>query len=343
MQHQELQKLVNSLTENLPPGSNVARHLADVLDVSVESAYRRLRGETNFDLHEVLLLRKLFGISVDSLVDQGETISIRMTPLFNEQNSMENYLTDVNNEFKTLCRENPVLHCLAADIPFFRLLAYPQLASFKLFYWKKSILADESLKAVNFQPNWESQTSRELCESIARQYGHYESVEIWNEQTINGTLRQIEYYSDCAFFGPEQNLFAVYSDLIQLILDVAEDARSGHTHVENGSSLNLSYSLWSCELVLDNNSVFIKNDKEKVLALGFNSFNTFKCMHPAMIEEYQAWLNSMLSRSVQLSGQADRHRITFIQQIIQRILSSAKQRLSAKLLQELEVQAGREA
>jgi len=341
MQQKELQKLVNSLTENMPPGSNVARHLADVLDVSVESAYRRLRGETTFDLHEVLLLRKLFGISIDGLVDQGETISMRMTPLFGGENSMENYLNDVNNEMKSLCRENPVLYCLSADLPFFRLLAYPKLASFKLFYWNKSILADESLQGVNYEPGWESKTSRELCESIARQYGHYESIEIWNEQTINGTLRQIEYYSDCAFFSSEQQLYAVYSDLLQLILDVAEDARSGYTHVENGSSLNLSYSLWSCELVLDNNSVYIKNDKEHVLALGFNSFNTFKCTHPAMIEEYQAWLNSMLSRSVQLSGQADRHRIAFIQQILERILFSAKKRLASKHIQELEGQVGR--
>jgi transcriptional regulator with XRE-family HTH domain len=335
MQQPWLPKLFENLTDNMPPGSNVARTLSDILNVSPESAYRRLRGETSFDLRELLILRKEFGISIDGLIDSDEIITIRMRSLFGDHYSMEAYLTDLLDEFSSLSRKEPHLHCLAADIPFFRLLMYESLASFKLFYWQKSILAKKELQSRSFVKDWISSTYSDTCKKIAKQYSHCPSVEIWNEQTINGTLKQIEYYSDCAFFTDEEALYAVYKDLVRLILDVSTDSRMGYKHSDIGRTTDSSYALWNCELVIDNNTVFIQNNREQILAIGFNSFNSFKCSHPAMIKEYQGWLNSMLSRSVLLSGQADKHRIHFIKQMLDRIEASATSRLSFWRLEEL--------
>jgi len=335
MQQPWLPKLFENLTDNMPPGSNVARTLSDILNVSPESAYRRLRGETSFDLRELLILRKEFGISIDGLIDNDEIISIRMRSLFGEQNSIDSYLTDLRDEFSSLSRQDPHLHCVAADIPIFRLLAYESLSSFKLFYWQKSILGKKELHSRTFGKDWISLSNSDICKSIAKKYADCPSVEIWNEQTVNGTLKQVEYYSDCGFFADEDALYAVYNDIVRLILDISIDSRIGYKHANNGRITNSSYALWNCELVIDNNTVFIQNNREQILAIGFNSFNSFKCSHPAMIKEYQGWLNSMLSRSVLLSGQADKHRIHFIKQMLDRIEASASSRLSFWRLEEL--------
>lgn len=325
MKNNWLPKLTESISESLPPGSNVARTLSDLFDVSAESIYRRMRGETSFSFEELMLLRQNFGISIDALLDAQDSISIRMKPLF-DVTSLDQYLEDIWKEMKQLSAYSGAqFHCVAADIPIFRLLAYPALAAFKLFYWQKSILALPQFQGKAFNRNEVSAAGSDLMEKIAEGYQSIASVEIWNEQTINGTIKQIEYYADCKFFESEDHLIDLYRDLLQLVHHVSADAHNGY----KASETSHTYALWDCELVMDNNSVLVTTDKGELLALGFNSFNAFRCSHPTMIREYHAWLNSMLSRSTLLSGQADKHRIRFIQNLIDRVNASAQSQLSA--------------
>ncbi len=44
---------INYLKKALPPGLGLAEELADILKISIDSAYRRLRGETEFTIIEI--------------------------------------------------------------------------------------------------------------------------------------------------------------------------------------------------------------------------------------------------------------------------------------------------
>lgn len=335
MQIRKLQTLVQNLTESLPPGTNLARVLSDLLDVSVESAYRRLRGQTSFNLEELLVLRSEFGISIDSLAENNNAISITMKPIFNHRNTIHGYLTDLHSEFSMLLSQpNSLLKIIAADLPFFRLIAHDTLAAFKLFYWQKSILALDKFQNQNFSADCINEETLEICQKLVINYKSCNSIEVWNEQTINGTLKQIEYYVDCAFISSKQLLFDLYYELLRLMNIVGIEAQLGNKQLEvNGSPRH--YTLWHCELVMDNNSVLIQNDSFEALAIGFNSFNAFRCTNALMINEYKAWLDSMLSRSTMLSGQADKHRVRFIQSSFDKIMDSAVLRLPEHLMKSL--------
>lgn len=60
--------LIDEIKRRLPEDSKIADVLMDALDLSRESAYRRLRNEVLFTFEEIAVLAADFGISLDNLV-----------------------------------------------------------------------------------------------------------------------------------------------------------------------------------------------------------------------------------------------------------------------------------
>jgi transcriptional regulator with XRE-family HTH domain len=65
---------LSRIKEQLPTNASIADELADVLNVSIDSVYRRLRGETALTISEIHLLCSKYKISFDSFADSFETI-----------------------------------------------------------------------------------------------------------------------------------------------------------------------------------------------------------------------------------------------------------------------------
>jgi predicted transcriptional regulator len=55
---------VKTLKELVPPNVSLVDEIADILGVSTDSVYRRLRGETDFSLEEIYVICKKYPISI---------------------------------------------------------------------------------------------------------------------------------------------------------------------------------------------------------------------------------------------------------------------------------------
>jgi hypothetical protein len=58
----------------LPPNTSLVGELSDQLEISIDSAYRRMRGETFLGIDEVLLLTEKYNIPFDGFNPEGEGI-----------------------------------------------------------------------------------------------------------------------------------------------------------------------------------------------------------------------------------------------------------------------------
>ena len=58
---------INRFKEVLPPGVGLAEEIADVLGVSIDSSYRRIRGETELTIEEIYKISKKYAISIDQV------------------------------------------------------------------------------------------------------------------------------------------------------------------------------------------------------------------------------------------------------------------------------------
>lgn len=65
---QPLENFCRAIRDRLPPGVNVAAALSDILCVSKDSVYRRLRGEVPFSLRDIAAISRKLDISVDRVI-----------------------------------------------------------------------------------------------------------------------------------------------------------------------------------------------------------------------------------------------------------------------------------
>jgi hypothetical protein len=116
---QSAQKILfNRIKELMPAGANLADVVSDVLHVSYDSAYRRIRGETPLVLDEAFELCTAYHISLDELLyAQPNTVTFRAIQL-NNNYSFEDYLTDIGHHLQqlSLFTEKKIIY-LAKDIP----------------------------------------------------------------------------------------------------------------------------------------------------------------------------------------------------------------------------------
>lgn len=320
-------KLNNRLKSILPPKTNVALAVADLLDISKEGAYRRLRGDTSFGLRELLTLRRKLGISIDELIDGTESVNFSFKPLYGKPLALDDYFSDIAIRFKKLSHiERSMTYNVCEDLPFFRQFKYTHLSCFKLFYWRHSILLDPNYATLKYDREHISEETLALASNVQRLYHNIPSTEIWTERTLKNTLRQIEYFHDCGLFKSQESIQNIYLDLISLMKDLINEARIS-VKMDDNQVHKGSFNLHLCELSLDSNSIFLETKEPNYLATGFNSFNSLQTMDARLLREYRSWLSAMISKSTTISGQAERIRYDFYTNNFNAILKSAEGRL----------------
>jgi hypothetical protein len=117
-------------------------------------------------------------------------------------------------------------------------------------------------------------------------------------------------------FNDLNYLQAIYRDLEKLLIDLIADAKAGFKLTAN-KKIHGKFTLYWSELSLDNNSIFLKTSKPRYLALGSYSFNSIQTIDHAMLQDYQYWLNSIINKSIKISGQSEKMRFQFYSKNLQ--------------------------
>ena len=130
-------RLIQQVERVLPENMSLVDVLAELFEVSNDSAYRRIRGETSLSIDEVQKLCARFNISFDSLAGNvdSESVTFKYSPLHSEMDYIS-YLKSILTDLKQIAgAKNKQIIYAAEDIPLFHHFRIPELATFKIFYW----------------------------------------------------------------------------------------------------------------------------------------------------------------------------------------------------------------
>jgi hypothetical protein len=133
------------LKTQLPPHIAMVDEIAELLGISNDSAYRRIRGEKPIDLEETHKLCSHYKISMDQLLHLQSDAFIFSGSLKggNSETVFEEWLQSVQYNLQVINSfEKKHMYYLMKDIPPFIHFQVPELTAFKCFFWMKSILYD---------------------------------------------------------------------------------------------------------------------------------------------------------------------------------------------------------
>jgi hypothetical protein len=306
-----LQKIKSAL----PAAISLADELADILGVSSDSAYRRIRGTTALTLEEVITLSTHFKISLDSFLNFSTgMVTFNYAVIDNKIESFKGFLEKQRDDLKKIvATENSHITYACEDIPVFHNYRYPKLASFKIFYWLKSIMNVEELEGQKFSQELIPQELKDIGENIYKLYSQVPSTEIWTDTTIQSTIKQIEFYWESGIFETKESALEVCEELKKELTDIEKQASLGKK-TGNGKDLGREisdYQLYFSEIEMTNNCVLVKLNELKVVYLSHQTFNTISTSNNKYCEETEVWLNNIMRKSNLISGISEKLRYQF--------------------------------
>jgi hypothetical protein len=150
------------------------------------------------------------------------------------------------------------------------------------------------------------------------------SAEIWNDETPNSTLRQIEYYYDAGMLENAGVAQQLLDGLEALIGHIQQQAYRGFK-LRNGVEQSL-YELYFNEILLLDNTIFVEADGVSHVLFSYNATDYLYTTDTAFGTEVRTWLHAQRSKSALISRVSEKERNRFFNKIYNRI-QAARQKM----------------
>jgi hypothetical protein len=317
------QVFLELLKSNLSNGNNLVELLSSTLGISADSAYRRIRGEKQLTLEDIFTISKKYNISLDQLFE-NKTDTIRFIGKIEktENFDFETYIHSIRqnlaymNSFK-----NREFYYLCKDIPVFHHYHFFELAAFKYYFWLKTILQLPEFDKQLVDFNEYKQSYFEAGAQSLSYYNNLDSVELWNMETINSTIRQIDFFSDSRYFKTNEDVIKVYEALEKVIEHVEKQAALGYKfRYDDPEQKPLGkFSVYFNEVILADNSMLVILDNSKLVYLVHSAINFIITRDLEFCDNMHHYFKTLMQKSTLISSVGEKERSVFFKKLRKKI------------------------
>lgn len=316
----------------LPANISLADDVAAALNISNDSAYRRIRGEKPLTFEEIKTLSRRYHISLDQVMHiESDSTIFHGRNLDSEAFDFGYYLGEILNGLKAINgAKQRKMYYEAKDIPIFYHFQFPELAAFKYFFWMKSVMYYPSYSKMQFEDNELTAIFGKTGQEIIALYSKVPSAEIWIAESINATLRQVEYYHDAGVFRKKESIALLYDQLTILMHHIREQAEHGEKFLvgQKPNGKGGAYELYYNEVFLGHNSIVIETDGVQTAYLNHAVMN-FMYTHDSEFCNYTLRsIENNMKKSVLISTVGEKERNRFFNGLLHNISVSRAKILS---------------
>jgi hypothetical protein len=315
--------LFRRIKELLPPQVSLVDAVAEVLHLSADSAYRRIRGETPVVLDEVKELCLYFKLSLDQLLEvKTGSVLFQNVRINSRQYSYEAYLKDLLKQLHHINKfsRKEVIY-LSKDMNLFHSFYFKPLIAFRYFFWMKTILQKPEFSNLEFELNCISPELEDLSRSLSKIYSNIPSVEIWNTECINSIISQMEFYKDSGYFASSADIKIVYEALEASILHVKTQVETGCKFLpeENPDIRKANYKFFYNRVILGDNTIMVLTDDVKTAFLNYDVLSYMYTRDEAFCGPCYDDLQNLMKRSTLISQTSEKQRNIFFGIILSKI------------------------
>ncbi len=318
-------KFLDQIGQILPANVSLVNELADILEISIDSSYRRLRGETSLTFEEIVTLCDRFNLSFDSITaTQRNIVSFQYHHLGETQGEFVQYLESLRDDLRAMklsSSENKLLSYTAQGIPIFHYFGYPWLGALKLHYWMRAILNVRELQMDHFHPDHVDERLIEMSREFYEDYQQVDSTELWSDTTISGMMEQLMFYWNSGAFKNEEDALRVLDEFREMISDIENQAKLGHKMVRENEkeSEGGKYNLYYSEIEFENNCILIQSGDVHTVYLSHLSFRSIKTHSDRYCAETSHWFENLKQKAHLISGISETTRYQFFKRCYKKL------------------------
>ena len=327
--YQSQEFLFQRIRELLPPHASLVDAVAAILHVSNDSAYRRIRSETPLVLDEARELCNYYKISLDHILNvQSGAVLFRNIRIDTSKYSYEKYLYDIIKQLQYIgsFTHKEIIY-RSKDIPLFHNFYYYPLIAFRYFFWMKSVIQHPDFAERDFELGCVSPSIEKLSRELTAEYNKIPSIEIWNTESVNAAISQVEFYKDSGYFSRKEDIKIVYQALEETINHLKNEVEFGCKFMpeENHESRKNNFRFFYNRVILADTTIFAVIDSVKTVFLNYDGLNYVVTRDEEFCNSYYTDIQSQMKRSTLISQTSEKQRNIFFNIVLNKIKERVKQ------------------
>ncbi|HEU5163971.1 MAG TPA: hypothetical protein VFU29_00435 [Chitinophagaceae bacterium] len=326
--YQSQEFLFQRIKELLPPHASLVDSVANILHVSSDSAYRRIRGETPLVLDEARELCQYFKLSLDQILNVKGGATLFQNVRINTKNyTYEKYLSGLIQqvEYAGSFIHKEIIY-QTKDMAVFHNFYYRPLAAFRYFFWMKSIIQDPAFADKDFEFSVLPEEAAKLSQQLVMAYNKVPSIEIGNTECINSTISQIEFYKESGLFTSSADIKTVYESLEETIIHLKNEVEYGTKFMpgENPESKKSNFRFFYNRIILGDNTVMVVTDRVKTVFIIYDVLNYMSTQDENFCDPCYDDLHRMMKKSTLISQTSEKQRNIFFGILLNKIRERKK-------------------
>ncbi|MGC4035616.1 MAG: helix-turn-helix transcriptional regulator [Chitinophagaceae bacterium] len=319
------QQLFTTIKGKIPDHLSAPEEIARMLGVSVDSVYRRMRGEKAIALDELHMLCDHYKISLDQMMNiQTGSFLFQGNLLDSETFRFDAYLTGVmhNMAYFNSFKEKEFYY-LCKDVPLFQHFHSREFAAFKYYFYMKTLVGFPEFKNKKISFDEYPDSLFEMSKKIFDIYYQLNVHEFWNYESLNSTLRQIEYYVEGRMFQSNEDAIKVYEALERFFNHIEKQAELGYRFKEDDPDKTPigKFSMYVNETVLLDNNILVILDGVKLVIVPHSAVNYMMSRDIKFTENFYRYIKNMEKRSTMVSQVSEKERARFFKHMRDKIQS----------------------
>lgn len=148
-------------------------------------------------------------------------------------------------------------------------------------------------------------------------YTQIPSIEIWSDDTVNSTAKQIEFYWDAGFFSNKEDALLI-CDQLSLTLERIKKQAELNSKLDRDNkpiSTENNYTLYHSDVMIGNNCILVKMGDAKATYISYHTFNVMLTTNANYSHETDLWLKNLIRKSNLISGVAEKQRYQYFKRI----------------------------
>ncbi len=317
------QQLFQAIKGKLQGDASVADEVSRLLEISTDSAYRRMRGEKTITFEELYKIATHYRLSLDQLMNidngailfQGQYLDKRTFRFEEYTNSLLQNLAYMNSfkekEFYYSCK----------DLPIFYHYVLKELAAFKWFFWLKTYFQFPEFERKKFRLSDFPDELFAIDQKILNFYNQIPSIEIWNIESMNIIFQQVEFYRYAGVFESDRDAYILYEAVEKLWYHLEKQASFGYkfTYGDPEEKPMAKFRMYFNEVLLGDNNMLLVLDGMKLSYLTHTTINFMTTRDMVFNENMYTHLQNQMKRSTLISAVSEKERAKFFRIIRERI------------------------
>jgi BetR domain len=314
--------LFHTIKNQMPAHLSLVHEISELLGVSNDSAYRRIRGEKELSLEEFRALCSHFNISADLLFNI-KTGNMIFSTMFIGPGGLDfdTWLKNILGEVRMVhpCKEKKVIYA-AKDIPLFHYFDFPEILAFKVFFWHKALFGSGGFEEKSFSFDL-ADPYLSMGKEIMAYYHKICTIELWNEETITSIIRQIEFCHVSGFFHTKEDAVRLCDALVSWLRHVQHQADLGYRFMYGSPQEGTpgSYQIYYNEILISDNVIFVEADGQCTTHLTYNIINLLITSNPIFCEQVRSTLEILMQKGTLISGTSAKERSRFFNILVEKV------------------------